>query len=78
MIVHNKHERVARLLTMIVDLSSCRVSDVKRDGTIVIRFLSTNAISAIELTESFREHLTSNRIEFVQVDDVRLRFQLPK
>lgn len=86
-VVHNKHARLEALNEMISDAlvvlcvanasKLIEVSDVKRDGTIFIRFKSFDSTSAIEATEAFGQYLTNVKIAFEQVDDVRIRMTLP-
>lgn len=49
-----------------------QLSDVKRDGTTVVRFRSTDSVAAVELTERVAKALTEWKYDFTQVDDVRL------
>ena len=53
------------------------VSDAKRDGTVIVRFLSCDAESATEAVERWGRDLTERGAEFTQVDDNKIRLALP-
>ncbi len=80
--VHNKHERLAALRTSLLEAvgssKSFEVSDVKRDGTVIIRFKSVDELAAIEAMTLATNTLSSHDREFtVDWDNVRMRLILP-
>ena len=81
--VQNKRERLDALKQVLVTTlghSTAKVvemSDVKRDGTVFLRFKSTTEVSAIEATEAFGRHLMGTGAAFMQTDDNRIRMPLP-
>jgi hypothetical protein len=52
------------------------ISSPRSDGTVVIKFRSTDSISAVELAERVAKTLTRWGNDFTQVDDVHLVFPL--
>ena len=50
-----------------------QLSDVKGDGTVFVRFRSTDEVSSIRLAETFRDALNGLSIRFEQTDDTRFR-----
>lgn len=75
----NKRERCAALEQLLVaaGIANAQVSDVKRDETVIVRLLSTDSISAVEQAEALGRILMDARIDYTQVDDVRIRMKLP-
>lgn len=77
---HLKVGMVRRLIEAATELPEgvrpFAISSPRSDGTVVIRFRSTDAISAVELAERVAKTLTRWGNEFTQVDDVRIVFPL--
>lgn len=77
---HLKVGMVRRLIEAATELPEgvrpFAISSSRSDGTVVIRFRSTDAISAVELAERVAKTLTRWGNEFTQVDDVRIVFPL--
>lgn len=53
-----------------------KVSDVKQDGTVFVRFRSTETDAAITITERVRDVLNQQGYDFTQTDDVTFRLPL--
>ena len=56
--------------------TSFEVSDVKRDGTICVRFRSSPVDSSLELASRFAAAMTQATKDFVQTDDNKFRLAL--
>ncbi len=80
-VTHNKKFRLRALdeyVRATVIGGDCELSDVKRDGTIFVRFRSTFDVSALESAEIFGRALMISGVAFTQVDDSRIRLPLPE
>lgn len=77
--IHNKRERFAALSQhfIIAGVEVGRVSDVKRDGTVIVSFLSSEVTSATEALSTFSNYLVEQRLTFTQVEDNKIRMLLP-
>jgi hypothetical protein len=58
------------------DRNAFQLSDVKGDGTVFVRFRSTDKVSSINLAETFRDALNGLSIRFEQTDDTKFRASL--
>lgn len=78
-VIHNKRARFAALTDHFVaaGVEVGRVSDVKRDGTIIVSFLSTPEVAATEAVTTFCAYLKLKEIGFTRVEDVKVRMPLP-
>jgi hypothetical protein len=61
---------------MEIPKSLFEVSDVKRDGTVFVKFRSSDFAPAMTLTENFGEALRYANKDFVQTDDNKIRLAL--
>jgi|SRR6478609_1046831 len=82
--VHNSRAKlralegfIARALSHVTgDRAAFELSDVKGDGTVFVRFRSTDKVSSIFLAETFRDALNGLSIQFEQTDDTKFRASL--
>lgn len=79
--VHNSKALTKTLVDFILanvtrHRTSFEVSDVKRDGTVFVRFRSSPRDPAICLAESFCDALNARGFFFVQTDDTKFRMAL--
>ena len=61
---------------MEIPKSLFEVSDVKRDGTVFVKFRSSDYADAMTLTESFGQALQYAKKDYVQTDDNKVRLAL--
>jgi len=74
-VVHNSRRLLKELNALLLGAhSSCQfeTSDVRKDGTVIVKCRSTTNASAVETAERMAFDLTMCCIDFTQVDDVRL------
>jgi hypothetical protein len=79
--VHNSKALIKVLIDFILanvtgHRTSFEVSDVKRDGTVFVRFRSSPHDPAIYLAEAFRDALSGRGLQFVQTEDTKFRLAL--
>jgi hypothetical protein len=79
--VHHSSARINALINFIIehtktDKSTFQVSDVKRDGTVFVKFRSSSTIPALFLAECFNRALWSANMQFTQTTDVQFRLSL--
>jgi hypothetical protein len=79
--VHNSKALIAALANFIVfhlemSKSLFEISDVKRDGTVFVKFRSDDAAAAATYTESFGQALQFAKKDYVQTDDNKVRLSL--
>lgn len=79
--VHNSKALLQTLSTLITEsVTDCKsgfeLSPVKADGTVFVRFRSTDTASANELAYRFIEVLSLKRAQYTQTDDHKFRLPL--
>jgi hypothetical protein len=79
--VPNSHERLHALDVFIfhhvtINWSLFEVSNVKKDGTVFVKFKSGVRVSASELSKLFLRALESTGYSYTQPDDVKFRLPI--
>lgn len=79
--VHNSKAKIEALVTFVKEATSApnnsfEVSDVKQDGSVFVRFRSSDTRSASDYADTMNVALTRAGRPFEQTTDVRLRVPL--
>jgi hypothetical protein len=77
--VHDSNRLIDILLNFIRrsgEVCSYEVSDVKRDGTVFVKFRSTVRLDAVHQAKEFARHCCRSEVEFVQLDEAKFRLAL--
>lgn len=64
------------LQNVVAQRSAFDVSGVKADGTVFVRFRSTDTASATQLAFDFIDHLSRRRARYTQTDDHKFRLPI--
>lgn len=79
--VHNSKARIKALEQFIIqnvceERSSFEVSDVKRDGTVFVRFRSITEVSATHAMTAFQDAMNESKKDYVITDVNKVRLPL--
>lgn len=83
-VINNKKDRLEALESHLREAlgdsanKSCKLSSVKRDGTVTVRVRSLTDVSSHELIVMVEDHLRSCNVEFERTDACKLKIALPE